>query len=103
MQALLARYDGACVVTFGARRVNITNSYLVRGRAERLAICAILASCERTVRTANNLSAEWVLHNAAYRLHVLRRAARDVDLDYDQDPRALVRLCTKLLERMGLV
>ena len=33
-------------------------------------------------RSMNSLRAEWIVHNACYRLHILRSHTADVDLNY---------------------
>ena len=33
-------------------------------------------------RSMSSLRAEWIVHNACYRLHIMRSHTRDVDLNY---------------------
>lgn len=100
--ALLAGYPIPCTIRFYDDRLNITNSYQVHSRRKRLAICAVLAHTPPTTRRAQSLSAEWLIHNLAYVLHIRRRAARDVDLDYLRDRRWIVRAATRVFELLHL-
>lgn len=81
--------------------VEIVDSYLVTNRKDRLVICEIIARSGATKRSAANLSAEWVVHNLSYRLHILRWAAKDVALDYVRDERFPVRWATWIFEFLG--
>ncbi len=99
---LLDGYAAPCTLRFYDNRLNITNSYQVHSRRKRLAVCAILAATPPTARRAESLSAEWLVHNLAYDLHVRRRSARDVDLDYLTDRRWMVRAATRLFELLHL-
>ena len=99
---LLDGYAAPCALRFYDNRLNITNSYQVHSRRKRLEVCAILAATPPTARRAESLSAEWLVHNLAYDLHVRRRSARDVDLDYLTDRRWMVRAATRLFELLHL-
>lgn len=102
MNAILLKYGTDCRAEIFQDALKIRASWHVYRRADRLSVCSLLAACGLTKRAATNLSAEWLLHNAAYRLHVLRGSSKDVDLDYSRDGHWLVRFCTKVLELMHL-
>ena len=99
---LLRRCAPGCTAEFYDDALKIRDSWRVRRRKDRLAICEVFARSGLTHRTAKNLSSEWLLHNIAYALHVGRRSARDVDLDYGRNRVRLVDFCTKALEILHL-
>ena len=99
---ILRRCAPGCSAEFYDDALKIRDSWRVRRRRDRLAVCDVLARSGRTHRTAKNLSSEWLLHNVAYALHVGRRSAKDVDLDYDHNRVRLVDYCTKALELLHL-
>ena len=47
-------------------------------------------------RSMNALRAEWIVHNACYRLHILRSHTADVDLNYPNRVEWLYRLLAPL-------
>ena len=47
-------------------------------------------------RSMNSLRAEWIVHNACYRLHILRSHTTDVDLNYPNRIEWLYRLLAPL-------
>lgn len=47
-------------------------------------------------RNMRSLRAEWMVHNACYRLHILRSHTADVDLNYPNRAAWLYRLLTPL-------
>lgn len=102
MNAILIKYGEDCRAEIFQDALKIRASWRVYRRVDRLSVCSLLAACGLTKRAATNLSSEWLLHNAAYRLHVLRSSSKDVDLDYSRDAHWLVRFCTKALELMHL-
>ena len=75
---------------------------MVKSWRDRSLICAILAHTGATERSFENLAAEWRFHNAAFRLHLQRRSARDVDLDYTRDPRWPIRAVTAVLDWLDI-
>lgn len=99
---LLRRCAPGCTAEFYDDALKIRDSWRVRRRKDRLAVCDVFARSGLTWRTAKNLSSEWLLHNIAYVLHVGRRSARDVDLDYGRNRVRLVDFCTKALEILHL-
>lgn len=99
---LLSGYPAPCTLRFYDDRLNIANSYQVHSRRKRLEVCAILAVTPPIARRAESLSAEWLVHNLAYDLHVRRQSARDVDLDYLADRRWMVRVVSRLFELLHL-
>lgn len=92
---------GQVKLTFGEGGVHIENSYLVRSRELRLAVCAILADTEGFTQPASRMSAEWLGHNAFYRL-TRHPGARSADVEYSGDKRLVVRLAARLMDRLGL-
>ena len=86
----------------GEDAFKITYSYMVKSWRDRHLICAILAHTGATERSFENLAAEWRFHNAAFRLHLQRRSARDVDLDYTRDPRWPIRAVTAVLDWLDI-
>ena len=47
-------------------------------------------------RSMSSLSAEWIIHNACYRMHILRSHTTDVDLNYPNRIEWLYRLIAPL-------
>ena len=47
-------------------------------------------------RSMRSLRAEWIVHNACYRLHILRSHTADVDLNYPNRVEWLYRLLAPL-------
>lgn len=47
-------------------------------------------------RSMSSLRAEWIVHNACYRLHILRSHTADVDLNYPNRVEWLYRLLAPL-------
>ena len=47
-------------------------------------------------RSMSSLRAEWIVHNACYRLHILRSHTADVDLNYPNRIEWLYRLIAPL-------
>ena len=47
-------------------------------------------------RSMRSLRAEWIVHNACYRLHILRSHTADVDLNYPNRTEWLYRLLAPL-------
>lgn len=48
------------------------------------------------LRSMRSLRAEWIVHNACYRLHILRSHTADVDLNYPNRIEWLYRLLAPL-------
>ena len=99
---ILCKYAPECTAEIFDDALKIRASWKVRKRTDRLSVCSLLVASGLTKRTAKNLSAEWFLHNAAYRLHVRKSSSKDVDLDYTRDRHWPVRFCTKVLELLHL-
>ena len=87
-------YDEDCVA-------KITDSSLVSSAYDRLLISSILSRTEGFRRQPTEISAEWRMHNVCYRLGIKKSSARDVDIDYVEDPRKIVRVATKILRIIG--
>ena len=81
--------------------VHIENSCEVRSRALRFAACAVLERTEGFSRTAADMSAEWLGHNAYYRL-TRHPGAKNADIEFKGDKRWYVRLLARLMGRLGL-
>ena len=99
---LLCKYGPECRIYFLRTAATIINSWKVTSKEERHQICRIIADTGITDRSFENLSAEWELHNVSYHAHIGREHAKDVDLDYEKDPRKLVRVATELFDRMDI-
>lgn len=102
IQQILNTYSGDCQVEFYDDVVKIRNSYKVHSRRDRHRICKIIVSTGLSCRRYDNLSAEWLLHNLAYRLHFMRSSSIDVDLDYKGDPHWIVSLVTWIFDVLSL-
>lgn len=102
IDAILAKYAPECEIIFGKYTAEIIDSYKVDSQYDRHRICAIISRTGLTARDYENLSAEWMLHNAAWEMHVGRSHAKDVSLDYDRDPRAVVYLATELFDMFDI-
>lgn len=98
---LLSGFGGKCVIRFAEDACEISNSWLVHSKKLRHTICRIIADSGVTRRSYENLSAEWLFHNLAYRLHIFRASARDVTLDYTHDTRKIVVLITNLFDLLN--
>ena len=81
--------------------VHIKNSCEVRSRALREAACRILSVTEGFERTPADMSAEWLGHNAYYRL-TRHPGAKNADIECRGDKRWYVRLAARLMGRLGL-
>ena len=81
---------GEDTVTFGAKGVNIKDSYEISSRYDRIMVSKIIKNTvdedgvSITNRTTYGFSAEWLGHNIAYNWDIIRNErTKDVDLDYD--------------------
>lgn len=99
---ILKKYGPNCQIAFLRRIAIIIDSYKVHSKEDRHRICKMIAELGLSERSHENLSAEWEVHNVAYQTHVGRSHAKDVDLDYDQDPRFMVRLATNLFDLLNI-
>ncbi len=95
---ILKRYGSTCEIEFRETDAEIRDSYLVTSKLDRHLICEIISRTGLTGRSYEDLSAEWEFHNAAYKANIERGSAKDVSLDYGQDPRRIVRWATKILD-----
>lgn len=98
INSMLINYGPECKVEFYDDAVKIRNSYLVRSELIRHRVCAVIAHTDLTARSFENMSAEWLLHNICYKLHIKRSSAVDADLDYTRDRRFIVRLLTEIMD-----
>ncbi|MBE6969911.1 MAG: hypothetical protein E7442_07350 [Ruminococcaceae bacterium] len=103
IQTILDRHAPDCKAKLFEKELEIRNGYKVRSRSDRLKISLILSRCGLTDREYDNLAAEWLLHNLAYDLHLMRGSARHVALDFGHNIRRIVDVCTRVLEIFGLV
>ena len=95
---ILKRYGSSCEIEFRETDAEIKDSYLVTSKLDRHLICEIISRTGLTGRSYEDLSAEWEFHNAAYSVNLERGSAKDVSLDYGQDPRRIVRWATKIFD-----
>lgn len=102
IDGVLSAFGEECKITFRKKDAEIIDSYKVNEKEVRLYVCEIIARTGLTGRTRDDLSAEWELHNASWHAHVLRRAAKDVSLDYNHDPRTVVRAATFAFKTLNL-
>lgn len=102
INAILEPWSPLCRISFGDTAFKISYSYMVKSWRDRHLVCAILAHTGATSRGCESLAAEWRFHNIAYGLHIRRRSARDVDLDYERDLRMLVRAVTALFDLLDI-
>lgn len=98
INSMLINYGPECKVQFYDDAAKIKNSYLVHSELVRHRVCAVIANTGLTARSFENMSAEWLLHNICYHLHIRRSSAVDADLDYTRDRRFIVRLLTKIMD-----
>lgn len=98
IDVILQRYGTGCTIEFRKTDAEITDSYLVNSKLDRHLICELISRTGLTNRTYEDLSAEWEFHNAAYKSNIERSSAKDVSLDYGQDPRRIVRWATKIFD-----
>ena len=89
-------------IQFHDTNAEITDSWRVTSKEDRCRVCEIMTQTGVSPRHPLNLSSEWQLHNIAYRLHVGRSHARDVNMDYLRDPHLVVHLCTKLFDLLQI-
>ena len=92
---------GGVELRISSAGAHIENSSDVRNKDVRLAVCAILERTEGFSRTAANMSAEWLGHNAYYRL-TRHPGAKSADIEYSGDKRLVVRIGAKLMEKAGM-
>ena len=102
IDAILSAYAPECEIIFGKTAAEIMESYKVDSRSDRYRICEIIVRTGLTVRDCENLAAEWMVHNAAWEMHVGRSGAKDVSLDYRRDPRAVVHLATEVFDALNI-
>ena len=102
IDAILRHYGETCTIEFREYDAEIIDSYLVTSQADRHLICEMIVRTGLTGRDYEDLSAEWEVHNTAYRLNFARKDAKDVSLDYHGDPRKSVRLATKIFDKLDL-
>lgn len=100
---ILEKYGPTCRIAFLRAVAIINDSYKIHSKKDRTDICKIIAESGITHRTADNLSAEWEVHNVAFDTKLYRSHAKDVDLDYESDPRFMVRLATNVFEKLHMV
>jgi len=102
IDTLLRPYSESCLISFRKKDAEIIDSYLVDSALIRHRVCAILARTGVTRRSYEDLCAEWLLHNLSYKFHFMRKQSRDVSLDYDGDPRFLIRLLTFFMDKLDI-
>ena len=75
--------------------LQISDSYLYSKR-DMISSLNLIKECyphsDIWQRSMSSLSAEWIIHNACYRMHILRSHTTDVDLNYPNRIDLLYRL-----------
>ncbi len=99
---ILSPYGDTVRITFREKDAEIIDSYLVKDQNTRHTVCEIMARTGLTKRTYEDLSAEWQVHNVSYRVGYKPDHAKDVSLDYTEDPRKAVRLATKIFDTLHI-
>lgn len=102
IDSILEKYGETVRISFRKKDAEIVDSYLVNSQDDRHTICEIIHRTGVTQRDYEDLSAEWMVHNAAYKAHVGRQHAKDVSLDYDKDPRRMVRAATGIFDKLDI-
>ena len=102
IDGMLKMYGDTVRITFREKDAEIIDSYLVNDMSVRHAVCEIIARTGVTQRTYEDLSAEWQVHNVSYQVGYKPDHAKDVSLDYAEDPRRSVRLATKVFDKLGI-
>ncbi len=102
INSVLSCYGPDCKIEFYDDAAKIRNSYLVSSEFIRHRVCAVIANTDLTPRSFENMSAEWLLHNICYRLHIKRSSSIDADLDYIRDRRFTVRLVTWVMDILDI-
>ena len=99
---ILAKYSETCRIEFRQTDAEITDSYLVKSREDRYRICELIRRTGVTERSCENLAAEWQVHTVAYQAGVGKSHAKDVSLDYTEDPRTSVKIATSLFDKLNI-
>jgi len=99
---LLAPYGDTVRITFRDTDAEIIDSWKVDSQTVRHQVCQIIARTGLTERTYENLAAEWMVHTASYKAGVYTAHAKDVSLDYGQDPRIAVKAATRLFDILDI-
>ena len=102
IDAILKPYSETCKISFRKKDAEIIDSYLVDSALVRHRVCAIVARSGITKRSYEDMCAEWLLHNLSYKFHFMRKQSKDVSLDYDGDPRFLIRLITAFMDKLDM-
>ena len=102
IDSLLSPVSPDCSIEFCDDAAKLRNSYLVHSSLLRHQVCAVISRTDITVRSFENMSAEWLLHNICYYLHIKRSSAIDVDLDYTRDRRFIVRFMTWIMDILNI-
>lgn len=103
IDGLLTKFGKSCRIDFRKKDAEIIDSYLVKDVDARRLICEIIARTGITKRQRDDLSAEWRVHNVSYQIGFLRWASKDVSLDYNKDPRGVVRLATGIFRKLHMM
>lgn len=93
----------AAEIVFAENSVKIKNSYLCtkRDRIEILCFIRYRISTRNKIVSFSDMSGEWVVHNLAYKLDILREHSADVDLDYYGDDRWYIKTLSVIFGFMG--
>lgn len=102
IDAILKTVSPECEIIFQKKTAEIINSYKVDKKEIRHKICKLIEKTGLTGRNYESLSAEWEVHNVAWKMHVGRASAKDVSLDYTKDPRLPVRAATWVFDKLDI-
>ena len=99
---ILKKYGDTVRITFYETYAEIVDSYLVEDVNVHHVVCEIIVRTGVTKRSYHDLAAEWKVHNASYQAGFMRDHAKDVALDYKEDPHLGVQLATKVFQKLNL-
>ena len=102
IDAILEKYGKTCKISFRETDAEIVDSYLVNSKKDRADICEIISRTGLTKRSSEDLAAEWMVHNTAFEANVGKSHAKDVSLDYKEDPRKAVRIATAVFDKLNI-
>lgn len=102
IDALLEPYGESCKIEFRRKDAEIIDSYRVKSKAIRHLVCEIIRRTGLTGRSYENMAAEWMVHTASYEAGVSKAHAKDVSLDYEEDPRLSVKWATRVFDLLDI-
>lgn len=102
IDAILEPFGESCKIEFRQWDAEIIDSYRVKSKAIRHLVCEIIRRTGLTERSYENMAAEWMVHTASYEAGVSAAHAKDVSLDYDEDPRPSVKWATRVFDLLNI-